>query len=68
MLAFGYFWYFPFYISNTLSYLSNRITTLLQKAGIAGDIKTNDETYVILEAIKLVEKKLGVEGPKGDTL
>ena len=25
ILAFGYFWYFPFYISNTISYLSGRI-------------------------------------------
>ena len=58
LLAFGYFWYFPFYISNTISYLSKRITELLGKAGIASDIKTNDEAYIILESIKLLEKKL----------
>lgn len=66
ILAFGYFWYFPFYISNTISYLSKRITELLKKAGIASDIKTNDETYVILQGIKQLEKKLGVEGTEKD--
>ena len=68
VLAFGYFWYFPFYISNTISYLSNRMAGLLKKTGIAYDIKTNDETYIILQSIKLLEKKLGVEGTEKDTL
>ena len=68
ILAFGYFWYFPFYISNTISYLSNRMAELLKKTGIAYDIKTNDETYIILQSIKLLEKKLGVEGTEKDTL
>ena len=68
ILALGYFWYFPFYISNTLSYLSNRITTLLEKAGIACDIETNDETYIILQAIKRLEKNFGVKGPQDDDL
>jgi hypothetical protein len=64
ILAFGYFWYFPFYISNTISYLSNRITELLKKTGIACDIATDDETYIILQSIKLLEKKLGVDSDK----
>ncbi len=67
ILAFGYFWYFPFYISNTISYLSNRITELVKKAGITPDVKTNDETYVILQGIKQLENKLGVEGTEKDT-
>jgi len=64
ILAFGYFWYFPFYISNTISYLSNRMTELLKKTGIACDIITDDETYIILQSIKLLEKKLGVNSEK----
>ena len=68
ILAFGYFWYFPFYISNTISYLSKRITELLRKAGIASDIKTNDEAYIILQSIKLLEKKLGLDNPEKDSL
>jgi hypothetical protein len=68
ILAFGYFWYFPFYISNTISYLSNRMTELLKKTGIASDIKTNDETHIILQSIKQLEKKLGVEGTEKNTL
>jgi len=61
VLAFGYFWYFPFYISNTISYLSNRMRELLKKAGIACEIKTDDEAYVILQSINLLENKLGVK-------
>jgi hypothetical protein len=68
ILAFGYFWYFPFYVSNAVSYLSKRMTELLKKAGIASDIKTNDETYIILQSIKLLEKKLGIDDPEKDSL
>ena len=68
ILAFGYFWYFPFYVSNAVSYLSKRITELLRKAGIASDIKTNDETYIILQSIKLLEKKLGLNNAEKDSL
>lgn len=67
ILAFGYFWYFPLYISTILSDLSNRMTKLLKKIGIASDIKTDDEAYVILQSIKLIEKKLGVEDVEKDT-
>lgn len=64
ILAFGYFWYFPFYVSNTISYLSNRMTELLKKTGIASDITTDDETYIILQSIKLLEKKLDADSHK----
>ncbi|HEY5139418.1 MAG TPA: hypothetical protein VIJ25_08920 [Methylococcales bacterium] len=68
MLAFGYFWYFPLYISTILSDLASRMTKLLKKMGIACDIKTNDEAYIILQSIKLLEKKLGVEVADKDAL
>ncbi len=68
ILAFGYFWYFPFYVSNTISYLSKRITELLIKASIVSDIRTNDETYIILQSIKLLEKKLGIDNSKKDSM
>jgi hypothetical protein len=63
LLAFGYFWYFPFYISNTIAYLSERMKTLLGKSGIVLDIKTNDEAFVILQGINLLENKLEMKGP-----
>jgi hypothetical protein len=63
ILAFGYFWYFPFYISNSIAYLSERMKTLLQKSGIVLDIRTNDEAFVLLQGINLLESRLG---PKGD--
>jgi len=64
ILAFGYFWYFPFYVSNSISYLSERMKTLLQKSDIVLDIKTNDEAFVILQGINLLEEKLGMKGNK----
>jgi len=61
ILALGYFWYFPFYISNTYSYLANRMRNLLNNIGVAFDIKTKDEAFVILQAITLLENKFGVK-------
>lgn len=62
LLALGYFWYFPVYISTTLSYLSNRMKDLLKNIGVTFDIQTNDEAYIILHAINLLETKLGLKG------
>jgi two-component system, NtrC family, sensor histidine kinase KinB len=61
LLAVGYFWYFPVYISTTLSYLSERMRNLLKNIGVAVDLKTNDEAYIILHAIGLLENKLSVK-------
>jgi two-component system, NtrC family, sensor histidine kinase KinB len=57
LLAFAYLWYFPFYISTTIGYLSDRMKNLLKSRGIALDTKTNDETIVILHGINLLENK-----------
>lgn len=65
VLAFFYFWYFPVYISTTLSYLSERMRNLLKNIGVAFDLNTNDEAYIILHAIGLLENKLGMK--KEDT-
>jgi hypothetical protein len=64
ILAFGYFWYFPFYISNTIAYLSERMKTLLEESGITLDIKTNDEAFILLQGINLLENKLEMKGDK----
>ena len=64
LLAFGYFWYFPFYISNSIAYLSERMKTLLKKSDIVLDIKTDDEAFIILQGINLLENKLdGKDNP-----
>jgi hypothetical protein len=34
---------------------------LLKSSGVVFDIKTNDEAYTILQAINLLENKLGVK-------
>ena len=61
ILAFGYFWYFPFYISNSIGYLAERMKALLKKSSIVLDLQTNDEAFIILQGINLLENKLGVE-------
>ncbi len=62
ILAFGYFWYFPFYISTSIAYLSERMKSLLQKSGVVLDVKTNDEAFLILQGINLLENKLEMKG------
>ena len=66
ILAFGYFWYFPFYLSSTIAYLADRMRTLLKRSGVNADIQTDDETFAILQAINLLESKLDPK-PDGDT-
>lgn len=61
LLAVGYFWYFPVYISTTLSYLSERMRNLLKNIGVAVDLETNDEAFVMLHAIGLLENKLSMK-------
>ena len=58
ILALGYFWYFPVYISNSIAYLAERMKTLLKKSDIALDIRTEDESFVLLQGINLLENKL----------
>jgi hypothetical protein len=64
ILAFFYFWYFPHFISTSIAYLSDRMKTLLKKSDIVLDIKTKDETFIILQGINLLENKLGVKENK----
>ena len=58
LLAFFYFWYFPFYISNTTSYLAKRMKELLEKNGMKLESKSKDEAVLLLHAINLLENKL----------
>jgi hypothetical protein len=60
-LALFYFWYFPVYISTSLNYLSERMRNLLKGMDIALDTHTNDEAYIMLHAISLLENRLGVK-------
>ena len=61
LLAIGYFWYFPFYVSNSISYLSGKMQRLLKSTGIALDIQSNDETHIILQSINLLENKFSIK-------
>jgi hypothetical protein len=64
VLALGYFWYFPFYISNSVSYLSNRMKGLLKSKGISHEIETDDELHIMLESINLLENKYSLRENK----
>jgi len=59
ILAFFYFWYFPFYVSSSLSYLTGRMRALLKEAGIKLTVKTRDEALVLLQSIDLLEQRFG---------
>jgi len=65
ILAFFYFWYFPFYVSNSISYLAKKMKELLQKTGIKLDTRTTDESFVLLHAIDLLENKLAAQKRRG---
>jgi hypothetical protein len=64
ILAFLYFWYFPFYVSNSLSYLADRMKGLLSQMGIKPDTQTQDEAFVLLHSIGLIENRLVHENSK----
>lgn len=56
ILAFGYFWYFPFYISNSLSFLVTKIKELMKKLNINEELNTEDELDIILKSVELLER------------
>lgn len=62
ILAFGYIWYFPFYISNSMSYLATRMKELLKAIGISQEVETDDEQQVILQSLRLIEGKFSPKG------
>jgi hypothetical protein len=64
LLAFGYFWYFPLYVSTSLAHLSGRMKDLLKKSNLVLDIRTNDETFIILQGLNLLENKLDAKGER----
>jgi hypothetical protein len=61
ILAFGYFWYFPFFVSNSIAHLAGRMRALLDKSGLSLDIRTNDEAHILLQGINLLENRLDAD-------
>ncbi len=57
LLAFGYIWYFPFFISNSMSFLATRTREVLKTIGIVQEVKSDDELYAILQSLKLIETR-----------
>jgi hypothetical protein len=58
ILAFFYFWYFPFYISSSLAFLTVRMKELLKAAGLTIDTRTRDEAFVLLHAMDVLENSI----------
>jgi hypothetical protein len=61
VLALGYIWYFPFYISNSISYLAGKMRDLLSRLKIPSEMKTKDETFVILQGLDLIKTKFNLD-------
>ena len=61
ILALGYFWYFPVYISTTLTYLSGRMKNLLKSIDAAPVEYVNDEAFVLLRGLEVLEDRLGTK-------
>jgi two-component system, NtrC family, sensor histidine kinase KinB len=57
LLALAYFWYFPFYVSNSLAYLANRVKGLVEDSGLESRTKTDDELLVIMNSIDLLRSR-----------
>jgi hypothetical protein len=60
LLAFGYFWYFPFYVSNSIAFLANKMTEVLKKAGIEYEQQTKDESFILLNSIDLISQNIKI--------
>jgi two-component system, NtrC family, sensor histidine kinase KinB len=58
ILAFGYFWYYPFYITNSLNLISNKSKKLLNDLDIESNINSNDEFLIILNTLNLIEENI----------
>ena len=58
ILALLYFWYFPFYVSNTVSFLAKKMKELLRDADIEMTEQTRDEAFILLQSINLLHNKL----------
>jgi hypothetical protein len=65
ILGFGYFWYFPFYTSNSLQYLAQRMTRVLNQAHIATAPAGQDELMILLRAIDTLEEHLAPATKEG---
>jgi hypothetical protein len=58
IIAFGYFWYFPFYVSHSLSILSGRMKQLLQNHGIRLPTQSTDEARILLNGMGALHQEL----------
>jgi NtrC-family two-component system sensor histidine kinase KinB len=58
ILAFFYFWYFPFYVLAGISHVATKMRELLKSVGLKVEIATKDEVWVLSHSIHLLEGKL----------
>jgi hypothetical protein len=58
ILAFGYFWYYPFYITSSLNLISNKSKKLLNDLNIESNINSKDEFLIILNTLNLIEENI----------
>jgi len=58
LLAFAYFRYFPFYVSNTLSVLSEEMQRLLREHHLQLETHSKDEAHILLKAMRQIDAEL----------
>lgn len=58
IMAFGYFWYYPFYVSNSLNIISEKSKKLLSELNIESKLDSNDEFVIIQNSLNLIEEKI----------
>ncbi|MEI6091180.1 MAG: hypothetical protein WCR42_12060 [bacterium] len=58
ILAFGYFWYYPFYFSHSLNLISDKSKKMLKNLNIESNLNSKDEFLIILNTLNLIEENI----------
>lgn len=58
IMGFGYFWYYPFYVSNSLNIISEKSKKLLKDLNIESNINSKDEFLIILNTLNILEDNI----------
>lgn len=58
IMGFGYFWYYPFYVSNSLNIISEKSKILLKDLNIDSNINSKDEFLIILNTLNILEDNI----------
>jgi two-component system, NtrC family, sensor histidine kinase KinB len=60
ILGFAYFWYYPFYVSHSLSIISAKSEKLLKDLSIDNKLNSKDEFIIIQNSLNLLEENIKI--------